>query len=763
MFIPQVYKRISHWLKQGIQRKLVFWSIGFWIVSVSILSLTFLWTGQNEIMGDIKKRNVQIASIVSRDINSQISSILSDIRIFSHYLEFLGPEMENQTSALLTLRLSSPQRYRAAYYFDVNNKLLIHLADPLDDLLNMDDFSDIVSRASVPVDSEVLAAFREANETGTFISDVQFIGLDRVPVVNVAVPLSFSSIVSRVIVLQVDVQDIWQRINLSTVGETGYTYAVSQKRVIIAHPNLAYLGRDLPSELELVLDGYEGFTEYNEHFTQRAVYAAYSPVGSPMGWGIVVEQDKSEANAPIVRTSIIIIIVWLVLAIIGTLGILIMMRSFTRPIVELTWGAQRIAGGDFDHTIDAETGDEIQSLARQFNTMAGALKESYSDLEQKVEERTRGERRRAEQLRSINEVGRRISSILSLDELLPYVVSSLQEAFNYYNVNIFLIDSGSDGPVLKASASELKVEVPIGFHIKLAEGIVGWVAHNGEPLIAGDVSKESKYLLIQELADTRSELAVPIQIGIEILGVLDIQSTELNAFDEVDLFTAQTLADQVAIAIENARLYQETREMAVIEERNRMAREIHDTLAQGFAGIVLQLEAAEQSLGENVDNAHEHLDHARRLARESLNEARRSVRALRPQALEQLPLIETLKQEMEKFTQDSGIKANFSTSGKRQALHADMENAILRICQESLANAKKHAQAEQVTVILVFEREKVGLSIRDNGIGFDTEVRADDSFGLIGMTERARLLGGTLVVQSEKGKGTLIEVMIPIA
>jgi signal transduction histidine kinase len=482
-----------------------------------------------------------------------------------------------------------------------------------------------------------------------------------------------------------------------------------------------------------------------------------------MGWGIVVEQDKSEANAPIVRTSIIIIIVWLVLAIIGTLGILIMMRSFTRPIVELTWGAQRIAGGDFDHTIDAETGDEIQSLARQFNTMAGALKESYSDLEQKVEERTRGERRRAEQLRSINEVGRRISSILSLDELLPYVVSSLQEAFNYYNVNIFLIDSGSDGPVLKASASELKVEVPIGFHIKLAEGIVGWVAHNGEPLIAGDVSKESKYLLIQELADTRSELAVPIQIGIEILGVLDIQSTELNAFDEVDLFTAQTLADQVAIAIENARLYQETREMAVIEERNRMAREIHDTLAQGFAGIVLQLEAAEQSLGENVDNAHEHLDHARRLARESLNEARRSVRALRPQALEQLPLIETLKQEMEKFTQDSGIKANFSTSGKRQALHADMENAILRICQESLANAKKHAQAEQVTVILVFEREKVGLSIRDNGIGFDTEVRADDSFGLIGMTERARLLGGTLVVQSEKGKGTLIEVMIPIA
>jgi signal transduction histidine kinase len=173
-------------------------------------------------------------------------------------------------------------------------------------------------------------------------------------------------------------------------------------------------------------------------------------------------------------------------------------------------------------------------------------------------------------------------------------------------------------------------------------------------------------------------------------------------------------------------------------------------------------QSSRQSLDENVENAHEHLDHARRLARESLSEARRSVWALRPQALEQLPLIEALRQEIEKFTRDSGVKANFSTSGKRQALHADMENTLLRICQESLANVKKHAKASKVEVKLSFKGKIVRLIVHDNGIGFDSSVPAEGSFGLIGMNERARLIGGTMVVRSEAGKGTLVEVIVPV-
>ena len=163
-----------------------------------------------------------------------------------------------------------------------------------------------------------------------------------------------------------------------------------------------------------------------------------------------------------------------------------------------------------------------------------------------------------------------------------------------------------------------------------------------------------------------------------------------------------------------------------------------------------------------MGQAQEHLDRARRLARESLNEARRSVWALRPQALEQLPLVETLHQEIERFTQDSGVKINFDTPKNRRILSPDIESALLRICQESLTNVEKHAQASQVEINLTFEGKAVRLSIQDKGIGFEPKVKSEGAFGLIGMRERARLLGGTLAVQSEKGKGTLIEVTIPI-
>lgn len=198
-------------------------------------------------------------------------------------------------------------------------------------------------------------------------------------------------------------------------------------------------------------------------------------------------------------------------------------------------------------------------------------------------------------------------------------------------------------------------------------------------------------------------------------------------------------------------------EMAVLEERNRIAREIHDTLAQGFAGVVLQLEAADEIIGKDVYMAQQYIDHARRLARENLNEARRSVQDLRPQALEVLSLEDSLNREVRKFSQETGVETTFDILGDVHSLHSDIEVALLRICQESLANVKQHADASEVEANLVFEDDSVSLSIRDNGIGFDTESQHEGSYGLMGMRERVRLLGGALEIRSEKGRGTLVE------
>ena len=209
----------------------------------------------------------------------------------------------------------------------------------------------------------------------------------------------------------------------------------------------------------------------------------------------------------------------------------------------------------------------------------------------------------------------------------------------------------------------------------------------------------------------------------------------------------------------------QARELAVLEERNRMAREIHDTLAQGFTGIVLQLEAAEQALAESPLEAPEHLGRAKNLARESLQEARRSVWDLVPRELEQQPLETALRDEVQRFPASGTGVVSFSFSGERRELAGAVQAALLRICQESLTNARRYANATEVHVSLTFSPAAVRLEVEDNGIGFDIEKPRTEhrqgGFGLLGMEQRARLLNGTFGVKSREGEGTLVEVNIP--
>ena len=445
-------------------------------------------------------------------------------------------------------------------------------------------------------------------------------------------------------------------------------------------------------------------------------------------------------------------------------------ETITRPVMALTKGSEHIARGELDYSLDVNTGDEMQVLAEQFNKMGQALRESYSTLEQKVIDRTEKERQRAEQLRTINEVSRKISSIVNLDELLAYVGNLLRQTFHFYNVNIFLFEPSSGKLMLKAlHFSGQKNVIPVGVPLEMDEqSIIGKAATTGEYVLIRDLQALDEAQRQDSHSETRSELAVPVKMGGRVLGVLDIESTEVDGFDEADIFTAQTLADQLAVAIENARLYQETRSMAVTEERNRMAREIHDTLAQGFTGIILQLEATEQVLGDEMNpDVQKHLNQARSLARKSLQEARRSVWNLSPQALEQLRIDEAIKHEVDRFKQDHGIDAMFTQFGEKRELPPETGTALFRICQEALTNIAKHAQATEVEVTLNYDSNEVELAIKDNGVGFtmepDGKVGKSGGYGLISMRERVLGQKGHFEVQSEKGAGTVIKASIPIA
>ncbi|RPJ61849.1 MAG: HAMP domain-containing protein, partial [Dehalococcoidia bacterium] len=390
--------------------------------------------------------------------------------------------------------------------------------------------------------------------------------------------------------------------------------------------------------------------------------------------------DKQSREAELIFIAIIVAMVVVVSGVSFLLS-----ETITRPIMALTKGSEQLSKGELDYSIDVNTGDEMQVLAEQFNAMSISLKESYSDLEQKVIDRTEKERQRAEQLRTINEVSRKISSIVNLDELLAYVGNLLRQTFHFHNVNIFLFEPDSGKLMLKTlHFSGQKNVIPVGVPLEMDEqGIIGKAAKSGEYVLVNNLSDAPGYRKREGSDETKSELAVPVKMGGRALGVLDIESTEIDGFDEADVFTAQTLADQLAVAIENARLYQETRQMAVTEERNRMAREIHDTLAQGFTGIILQLEATEQALGDTSEDVQKHLNQARSLARKSLQEARRSVWNLSPQALEQLRIDEAIKHEVDRFKQDHGIDATFVLYGEKRDIPPEMGTALFRVCQES--------------------------------------------------------------------------------
>ncbi|HEY7546576.1 MAG TPA: histidine kinase, partial [Blastocatellia bacterium] len=203
--------------------------------------------------------------------------------------------------------------------------------------------------------------------------------------------------------------------------------------------------------------------------------------------------------------------------------------------------------------------------------------------------------------------------------------------------------------------------------------------------------------------------------------------------------------------------------LAVLAERNRIAREIHDTLAQGFVGIGLQLEAVKANLVDPTEAARQHLDLAGNLVAHSLEEAHRTVWNLRSQSLEDGPLSEALSTIMKQLTEGARIEARMKVSGAERRLPIRVETHLLRIGQEAIINAVKHARAQNIEVELRFDAESVTLRVRDDGRGFDVETAPSTNeghFGLTGMRERAKQIGGRLQINSTKGMGAEIALTV---
>jgi len=471
---------------------------------------------------------------------------------------------------------------------------------------------------------------------------------------------------------------------------------------------------------------------------------------------VVIAQHAQEAKNQEGQAFAIAITLVGVAWVVGIAGGLQISHSITRPIDNLISMTEAISQGNLSTGASTQGKDELTRLGSAMNQMTTELAKSKETTELLLMET----RRRAEQLRIINEVGRKISSILSLDELLLYVVNSIQKTFKYYNVNIFLLDADSAELVLKAGAGGYKEAVPIGLSLKVTEGITGWVARTGKPLLANNVAKEPRYLPVEELANTRSELVMPINIGDKTVGVLDVESTELDAFDEVNISTTQILADQVAIAIENIRLYEQAKELAAIEERQRLARDLHDAVAQTLFSANTVANVLPRLWERNPAEGKQRLEELHKLTQGALAEMRMLLLELRPAALTEIGLSDLLCQLSEAITSRTGVPITLRMEGECVLL-PDVQVALYRIIQEALNNIVKHARASEVTVSLHCQSEQVELLICDNGCGFDLEGISPEHLGLNIMSDRAKAIGALLKIESQVGHGTRVEIVWP--
>ncbi len=262
----------------------------------------------------------------------------------------------------------------------------------------------------------------------------------------------------------------------------------------------------------------------------------------------------------------------------------------------------------------------------------------------------------------------------------------------------------------------------------------------------------------------RFHASIPLDAYGKPLGVLNVASTEWDAICEEDLGLLYTVGDLVSIAVERARLFNKSVELGMVKERNRLAREIHDTLAQGFSAIALQLEMADALLEAEASprRAREAVQQALLSARMNLEEARRSVLDLRAAPLEGRTLGTALAKLAQENERKGKLAILFEEVGGGHPLPARVEIGLYRIAQEALTNIKRHAKAHEVDIQLTITPEQVEMMVSDDGCGFDPEHIPEGHYGLIGINERARLLGGQVEICSYPGEGTEVRVFVPL-
>jgi len=364
---------------------------------------------------------------------------------------------------------------------------------------------------------------------------------------------------------------------------------------------------------------------------------------------------------------------------------------------------------------------------------------------------------RAEQFRVLAEVSQHVISLASVDELLNRIANLIKDAFGYIHVGIGLVKD--DQVVSKAEVGAFEVAYRSS-SIPLGEGIWGQVAKEGVSIVSDNVNGDQKHMYMHN-TDIHSHLCVPLKIKDKVIGVISAASDHAEAFDQSDETILQTLANQVSVAIDNARLYEKARYLAVLDERQRLGRELHDSVTQSLYGISLYAQAATGKIATNQFNqAKGYLDDIQNTAQESLADMRLLIFELRPPILDKEGLVAALQNRLVSVENRAKIKSNIE-SNLTSRLPSNIEEGLYQIAREALNNIIKHAQAKNILISVQKVHKSVSMEISDDGIGFEPETACREGcLGLVNMRELAQSQDWQLLIESSLGNGARIIVEI---
>ncbi len=524
---------------------------------------------------------------------------------------------------------------------------------------------------------------------------------------------------------------------------------------ILYSPDPSQVGKDISGEayIQQLLQAQDMSIRFRKGTEDTLI--SYNPVDNVVNdrnrWIIIKEQSWAEIMEPTLPYTQLLFALLALGVIVPVLVTAFGVRHITNPIQKLIRAAEQVTAGQFKQRIEVKTGDEIETLAEQFNLMSAELDESYSSLEKKVADRTR-------ELVILNSIILVASHSLDIEDILDDALDKTVEQMGFNAGAAFRLESDPTSTLLMAHQG---IEPAVAIDLVNRYAITSQMDPTVYPKEVTAFGVED--LRDEKLKDQLSQLGfqslvfIPLSTKGRELGFFILGKRETGSLSPEELSLLSSIGKQIGVAMENARLYEQAEQAAISAERHRLARELHDAVTQTLFSANLIADVIPRIWKRNPEEGMSNLEELRVLTRGALAEMRTLLLEMRPESLERADLKSLLSQLADAFISRVRVPLNLEINGDCE-LSQEVKLVFYRIAQEALNNIAKHSGARQVDVHLECQPGQLTLRIKDDGLGFEPDSLSPGHMGIAIMRERANSIGASLKIESQLSQGTTVEL-----